>query len=174
MRRAMREATSAPTCVDSPGKVGNPSVLGGLNYLAVWHAVSGLLESCKERLACVPRRRGDGQAAMTLLTRPAATTEATTPPFAADPNLLLWGQDLARQHQVQLVDCSKCSNPRCPAESGYPCLPRRIADRLIAASEAGWPHCWTARHDALSCGLSPSGDATGITQRPSPDRGCRD
>ncbi|GLH99867.1 hypothetical protein, partial [Phytohabitans aurantiacus] len=74
-----------------------------------------------------------------------------------DLKLLHWGLDLAGQHQAEPTDTTRCTNQRCAPAAGYPCQPGRIATRLIAASEAGWVHRWTARIDALSCGLRPWG-----------------
>jgi hypothetical protein len=62
----------------------------------------------------------------------------------------------------------------CSSIGDYPCRPRWVAERVVAASAVGWPHRWAARYDALSCGLSPSADAAGVTARPGPDRGRRD
>jgi hypothetical protein len=104
---------------------------------------------------------------VTLLALPPADTAQQS---TQDPALLRWGLDLADQHQADPTDPTRCSNQRCRPHVAYPCQPRRIADRLITASTAGWPHCWTARIDALSCGLSPSGDAAGITEHPSTER----
>ena len=95
---------------------------------------------------------------MTLLALPPAAR-----PSVQDEALRRWGLDLAEQHQAEPADPTRCSNRRCNADSGHPCRPRRTAEELIAASEAGWPHRWTARLDALSCGFSPSEDAASIT-----------
>jgi hypothetical protein len=98
----------------------------------------------------VPRQRGIGPVAVTLLatssTRPAR--ESTK-----DTALLSWGEELAELHQPDPEEPTRCGNPHCDPLGGYPCHGRRIADRLIDASTAGWPHCWTARLDALSCGI---------------------
>ena len=96
---------------------------------------------------------------MTLI----AFRPATVGPSGGDPFLRRWGLELARQHRAEPDDPSRCSSQQCRPQGGYPCHRRRIADRLIAASAAGWPQCWTARHDALSCGLSPSFGAAGVT-----------
>ena len=90
-----------------------------------------------------------------------------------DSTLLGWGQDLADQHRADPWDPARCSNQQCAPRSGYPCHPRRIADRLIAASTAGWPHCWTARLDALSCGVQPiEATPVGITRGIAPSHDC--
>src|SRR5882724_7131647 len=99
---------------------------------------------------------------MTLLTPP-ATTDAANEPSDDDPILLRWGLALVHQHQAQPGDPSRCSNLQSSPNRGYPCLVRRIAERLVVASMAGWPAAGPSRHDAFSCGLSPSTDATGIT-----------
>ena len=102
---------------------------------------------------------------MTLLTPP-ATTDAANEPSDDDPILLRWGLALVHQHQAQPGDPSRCSDLQCSPNRGYPCLVRRIAERLAVASTAGWPRCWASRHDAFSCGLSPSTEAVGITASP--------
>ena len=90
---------------------------------------------------------------MTLLASPPAAMPKVS---TQDPVLLCWGRDLADQNQADSRDPSRCSNRLCAPRGGYPCHPRRIADRLIAASRAGWPHCWSAWLDALSCGVQPA------------------
>jgi len=54
------------------------------------------------------------------------------------------GQRLAASHQPSPGNRDRCDSG-C-AES-YPCLGRRVADQVIRASQGGWPHTWTARHD---------------------------
>jgi hypothetical protein len=85
-----------------------------------------------------------------------ATPVAGLAPSRPDPMMLQWGRDLAERHRADPTDASRCGNPQCGVAASYPCRVRRIADRLIAASQAGWPHLWTARIDALSCGATPA------------------
>ena len=100
--------------------------------------------------------------APTLVTVPEVSTK--------DAELLRWGQGLAELHQADSRDSTRCRNQHCVSQRGYPCHPRRIADRLIAASAAGWPHCWTARVDALSCAAPWLPGPAGSPQKTAPHR----
>jgi len=74
----------------------------------------------------------------------------SAPTQALDP--LLWrdGHLLASSHQPSAADPGRCTQPLCTET--YPCRGRRLAGHAIQASLAGWPQCWTARHDLRSYG----------------------
>lgn len=154
---------------------------GRSTHGAVRMAAAGSADSVDARVAAgsadgsglVPVRRprggfpagtGLGRMPWTLLALHAATAE----PTEHDQVLRQRGIDLAQQHQAESGEPMRCRNHQCSSNNGYPCYPRRIAERLVAASAAGWPQCWTARHDALSCGLSPSSVAAGVTAQQVP------
>lgn len=73
---------------------------------------------------------------------------------------LRWGQELADRHCADPDNSTRCSYFPC---GSYPCIPRRVANQLITSSAAGWQRSWTARIDALTCGVPVvAGDAGGI------------
>jgi hypothetical protein len=68
-----------------------------------------------------------------------------------NPDRLLWtaAAELAAGHTPGADDPDRCGL-RSYGER-YPCLGRRLADQTFVASERGWPHTWTVRHDVLLC-----------------------
>jgi hypothetical protein len=69
-----------------------------------------------------------------------------------DASLWAQGQALAVAHAPDPLRPGHCANSG--GGAGYPCLPRRLADRARCASRQGWPQRWTARLDMHSCGIS--------------------
>jgi hypothetical protein len=83
-----------------------------------------------------------------------AASVAQHPPAAVTDPLLWWhGVALAERHRAHPEAPGRCLDAACRSESRDGCWVRLVAERLIAASYGSWPQCWTARHDARSCGL---------------------
>jgi hypothetical protein len=75
------------------------------------------------------------------------------PDGAIDLDLWGWGVALAERQQPDPVAASRCMNASCDGSEVFPCTGRRTAQRLMDVSRGSWSHRWTARLDALSCGL---------------------
>jgi hypothetical protein len=82
------------------------------------------------------RRGWNGQAAVILV---APTLVAVPELSTKDEELLRRDQGIAELHQADSRDSTTWRNQRCVPQPGYPCHPRRIADRLIAARAASCP-----------------------------------
>jgi hypothetical protein len=78
---------------------------------------------------------------------------ALVPNDVVDPDLWRWGTALAGRHQPDATAPSRCGNRWCVDADAFPCRGRTMAKRMLDASRGPWPRRWTARLDALSCGL---------------------
>lgn len=78
---------------------------------------------------------------------------ARVPGDVVDPDLWRWGIALADQHRPDAAVPSRCRSGCHVDGESFPCRGRASAERLLDASRGSWPCRWTARLDALSCGL---------------------
>ena len=159
---------TVPPSVLRPARVGvglcRPAVRGGTA------ATAASLALCLVAIrAGIPRRpdelhappgpqtlpmRGTPRTPLSMTIADLTTVVGPPPPNEViDLDLWGWGAALADRHQPDPVASSQCIDTSCADGAAFPCIGSRTAERLLDASRGPWPHRWTARLDALSCGL---------------------